>query len=52
LMASSFLPGELHGDPADRMMVATAREYGFVLMTRDEALLRYAKQGHMAAIAC
>ena len=27
LLASSFLPGELHGDPADRMMVATANPF-------------------------
>jgi PIN domain nuclease of toxin-antitoxin system len=52
LLGSSFLPGELHGDPADRIMVATARELGFVLMTRDRALLAYAEQGHLAAIAC
>lgn len=52
LLASSFLPGELHGDPADRMMVATAREHGFRLMTRDRAILDYADQGHLAAIAC
>jgi PIN domain nuclease of toxin-antitoxin system len=52
LLASSFLPGDLHGDPADRMMVATAREHGFVLVTRDQALLDYAGQGHLAAIAC
>jgi PIN domain nuclease of toxin-antitoxin system len=52
LLESSFLPGELHGDPADRMMVATAREHDFVLMTRDHALLNYAAQGHLSAIAC
>jgi len=52
LLASSFLPGELHADPADRMMVATAREYDFVLVTRDSALLDYAAQGHLTAIAC
>ncbi|HEY0265987.1 MAG TPA: type II toxin-antitoxin system VapC family toxin [Rhizomicrobium sp.] len=52
LLASSFLPGEIHGDPADRMMAATAREHGFVLVTRDQALLDYAGRGHLAAIAC
>ena len=52
LLASSFLPGELHGDPADRMMAATAREHGFTLVTRDRALLDYADQGHLAAISC
>src|SRR5882757_7417967 len=39
LLGSSFLPGEIHGDPADRIMAATAREYGFTLVTRDRALL-------------
>jgi len=52
LMASSFLPGELHGDPADRMMAATARELGFTLVTRDQALLDYAAAGHLSALAC
>lgn len=52
LLGSSFLPGELHGDPADRIMAATARELGFTLMTRDRALLDYAGDGHLAAIAC
>jgi PIN domain nuclease of toxin-antitoxin system len=52
LLASSFLPGELHGDPADRIMVATARESGFTLLTRDQALLDYAGQGYLAVIAC
>jgi PIN domain nuclease of toxin-antitoxin system len=52
LMASSFLPGELHGDPADRMMAATARELGFTLLTRDQALLDYAAAGHLMVLAC
>ncbi len=52
LLASSFLPGDLHGDPADRIMAATARECGFTLLTRDRALLDYAAEGHLAAIAC
>jgi PIN domain nuclease of toxin-antitoxin system len=52
LLNSSFLPGQFHGDPADRIMAATAREYGFTLITRDQALLDYAGEGHLAAIAC
>jgi PIN domain nuclease of toxin-antitoxin system len=52
LLNSSFLPGDFHGDPADRILVATAREYGFALLTRDRALLDYANEGHLAAIAC
>jgi PIN domain nuclease of toxin-antitoxin system len=52
LIASSFLPGKLPGDPADRIIAATAREYGYKLVTRDRPLLDYAKQGHIQAIPC
>lgn len=52
LLESSFLPGELHGDPADRIIAATAREYGYTVVTRDRALLDYAAQGHLRALEC
>jgi PIN domain nuclease of toxin-antitoxin system len=52
LMESSFLPGGLHSDPADRIIAATAREYGFTVMTRDRSLLDYANEGHMSAVEC
>jgi PIN domain nuclease of toxin-antitoxin system len=52
LIASSFLPGKLPGDPADRIIAATAREYGYKLVTRDRPLLEYAKQGHIQVIPC
>lgn len=52
LITSSFLPGEFHGDPADRILAASAREYGFTLVTRDRALLDYAAAGHLAAMLC
>jgi PIN domain nuclease of toxin-antitoxin system len=52
LIASSFLPGDPPRDPADRIIVATAREYGYTLMTRDQALLTYAEQGHIQAVGC
>jgi PIN domain nuclease of toxin-antitoxin system len=52
LMASSFLPGTPPRDPADRILAATAREYGYRLMTRDGPLLTYAGQGHLHVIAC
>jgi PIN domain nuclease of toxin-antitoxin system len=52
LIASSFLPGLPPRDPADRIIVATAREYGYRIMTRDRAILDYAEQGHVQAIAC
>ncbi|HEY1710401.1 MAG TPA: type II toxin-antitoxin system VapC family toxin [Rhizomicrobium sp.] len=52
LMASWYLPGNLNRDPADRIIAATAREYGFTVLTRDAELLRYARDGHIAALAC
>jgi PIN domain nuclease of toxin-antitoxin system len=52
LIASSFLPGTDLRDPADRIIAATAREYGYRIMTRDRPLLEYAEHGHIQAIAC
>jgi PIN domain nuclease of toxin-antitoxin system len=52
LMESSFLPGNLNNDPADRIIAATAREYGLTVMTRDRALLDYAAQGYLSAMEC
>jgi PIN domain nuclease of toxin-antitoxin system len=36
------LPAWEHGDPADRLIVATARHLQGVLVTRDVAILDYA----------
>ncbi len=44
---SSRLPGTFHGDPADRILVATARREGAVLLTRDERILVYGKPKHV-----
>lgn len=44
-VASTRLPGELHQDPADRLIVATARTEQMCLITRDGLILRYAAQG-------
>ena len=52
LIDSSFLPGTLHRDPADRILIATARALDLMLVTRDEAILNYAEQGHVQALAC
>jgi len=43
---SSRLPGELHADPADRILIATARVNGARLLTKDERLLDYGRQRH------
>jgi PIN domain nuclease of toxin-antitoxin system len=52
LVASSFLPGKPPGDPADRIIAATARDLGATLITRDRALLGYGKQGHLSVVGC
>jgi len=39
-------------DPADQIIAATARLYGFRLITRDGKLLDYAEQGHILATKC
>jgi PIN domain nuclease of toxin-antitoxin system len=52
LMDSSFLPGEPPRDPAGRIIAATAREHGYTVMTRDAALLAYAREGHLSAVEC
>ena len=49
LIAASFLPGQIHRDPADCILAATARAFGYRLMTRDRALLAYAEAGHLQA---
>ncbi|WP_114815024.1 type II toxin-antitoxin system VapC family toxin [Paraburkholderia kururiensis] len=35
------LPGEFHKDPADRMIVATARKFSVSLVTKDEKIRAY-----------
>lgn len=52
LIESSRLPGKPPNDPADRIIAATAREYGMALVTRDRALTSYAKDGHIDLIVC
>lgn len=50
-VASTRLPGELHRDPADRLIVATARHLNALLITEDGLILNYAAQGHVRAIS-
>ncbi len=52
LMESSFLPGSLHPDPADRIIAATAREFDLTVVTRDRALLDYGREGYLSVLAC
>ena len=47
-LESSRLPGSFHGDPADRIIVATARSFGARLLTRDQKMIEYGRQRHVA----
>jgi PIN domain nuclease of toxin-antitoxin system len=40
-LKSTQLPGELHRDPADRMILATSRLFAAPLVTADKQLLAY-----------
>ena len=42
VVRSIFLPGPLHNDPADRMIISTALHLGARLVTKDAKLRRYA----------
>ncbi len=52
LISSNFLPKPIHKDPADRITIATAREYGMTILTRDQKILDYAELGHVNALRC
>jgi PIN domain nuclease of toxin-antitoxin system len=52
LIASTELPSFPANDPADRIIAATAREYGFTVVTRDKPLLDYGKQGYLSVLEC
>ena len=52
LIESALLPGDIHNDPCDRIIAATARAYGFTVMTRDSALLDYGRQGYLSVLEC
>ena len=41
VVESTQLPGEFHRDPADQIIVATARIYDCPLLTVDNKILKY-----------
>jgi PIN domain nuclease of toxin-antitoxin system len=49
---SSFLPQPFHSDPADRLLVATARNMNIPILTRDQRILGYSGAGHVQALPC
>jgi PIN domain nuclease of toxin-antitoxin system len=46
---SSRLPGTSHGDPVDRLLIATAHEENAVLITCDEKILSYSLDKYVNA---
>lgn len=52
LIASCALPGSPPADPADRILAATARAFGYTLVTRDRRLLDYGAEGHVRVLGC
>lgn len=49
---ASHLPGNLHGDPGDRIIVATARHLNAPVVTRDTKIIDYAEAGHVRVVRC
>lgn len=49
---SSYLPGDFHSDPADRLLLATAIIMGLKLVTRDLRMLKYGAHGYASVMLC
>lgn len=49
-LEASLLPGKPHADPADRLLIATARHHNLTLLTRDRKILDYADLGYIRAL--
>jgi PIN domain nuclease of toxin-antitoxin system len=49
---ASHLPGEIHGDPGDRLIISTSRHLRIPIVTRDSKILDYGAAGHVDVIAC
>ena len=50
---AATLPSDFHGDPADRIIVATAALAGLPLVTRDQRIISYLRKTKLSpVIAC
>lgn len=49
---STRLPGTPHGDPADRILMASARHLGARLATCDRGILDYSAGGRLKVLDC
>ena len=52
LVNSWALPGKPPKDPADRIIISTARALNLAIVTRDLSILNYSNEGHVHAIYC
>jgi len=50
-IAAARLPQLLHSEPADRLLIATARHTAMPIGARDAKIIAYAAAGHIWAIA-
>jgi PIN domain nuclease of toxin-antitoxin system len=51
-IGSTRLPGTPRGDPADRILMASARHLGGQLATCDQAILNYSAGGRIRTLNC
>jgi len=47
---STRLPEGFHADPADRILIATARNRNATLVTADRAILKYSRSKHVRVL--
>ena len=47
---STSLQNNFHGDPADRIIVSTARVYSATLLTRDKQILQWSEYGSIKCL--
>lgn len=52
LTGSCSLPGSPPEDPADRIIIATARQADMTVVTRDRKILDYSRAGHVRSLVC
>lgn len=52
LAESASLPGSPPADPADRILISTARAGNLTILSRDRAILSYAAEGYVRAMEC
>lgn len=51
-IGSTRLPGAPHGDPADRVLMASARHLGGELATSDRDIPNYSQSGQLKVLNC